>query len=193
MVMRILPLILLIITGCTPDLQPQAFLSPITKPSVIYLPSVGDVGSKLGCYRTTQAAAFARLLIDDSRQQRVGIRCHPALVEAAQRRAESMATQDYFGHCDLTGVCANRVAIESGCRLPTYYPANGNNIESIGAGTGNTALMWALLSASPSHAIHLLGLHPFYREQLDLGVAFVEVPGSRYRYYWVALVAICGE
>jgi uncharacterized protein YkwD len=143
------------------------------------------------CLQSPQAAEFTKMLTGDSRQQRKVIRCNPALVRAAQHRAESMTALGYFGHCDPNGVCANAVARAQGCRLPAHYSLFGNNIESLIGGTGDPATAWQLLSASPSHAQHLLGLSDFFREQQDIGVAFVEVEGSRYTFYWVVMVAVC--
>lgn len=118
--------------------------------------------------------------------------CDPSLVEAAQRRAESMANRGYFGHCDPDGVCANDVVRASGCALPAHYPARANSVESLIAGTDNVPFAWQILSSSPAHAAHLLGTLDFFRQQDRIGVAFVEAVGSRYRFYVVVLVARCG-
>lgn len=206
--MRSIPLSLLFLAlvACTtlprPPIGQSSPFSPLPQPHVVYLPSVAKVlptatptpkptATPIPCYRTSQAAQFAALLTHDPRQQRQRIFCHPALVEAAQRRAESMAQRGYFGHCDPDGVCPNAVARASGCALPAHYPANGNSIESLIAGTSDMAFAWQLLSASPAHAAHLLGTLGFYREQLHMGVAFVDVAGSQYRYYVVVLIGVC--
>ena len=177
------------VTGCAPAHAPQ----PPSPLHYAYMPVVkmAPTPTPQPCLQSPQAREFARLLIGDSRQQRTTIRCNPALVRAAQHRAESMATLGYFGHCDPNGVCPNPVARAAGCRLPSYYSLNGNNVESILAGASDPALVWKLLSASPSHAVHLLGTSDFFREQQDIGVAFVDVPGSRYTYYWVVMIAVC--
>jgi hypothetical protein len=182
-------LVALLIAGCSPAHIPQ----PVSPLHYAYFPVAiaAPTPTAPACYRSGPAVAFAQLLTADARQQRAGLRCHPALVAAAQQRAESMATRRYFGHCDPDGICPNPVARAAGCRLPAAYAINGNNIESILAGTPDPALTWQLLSASPGHARHLLGTEQFFRAQHDIGVAFVAAPGSEYSFYWVVLIAIC--
>lgn len=198
-------LIATILAGCSPSANYA--LSPLAVPPPtysIYLPSTFGkaiptmiprptaTATPSPCYLTPQAATFARLLAEDSRQERPSLRCHPALVRAAQVRAESMAKWGYFNHCDPNGVCPNPVARAQGCRLPADYSLNGNNIESILAGTADPDLTWRLLSASPKHAPHLLGQGDFFGVQRDIGVAFVDAPGSKYSFYWVVLIGVCG-
>jgi hypothetical protein len=190
--LRLLLILAALLAGCSPAHIPQ----PVSPLHYAYMPLVRlaqptPTPTAPACYRSGPAVDFAQLLATDARQQRTTVRCHPALVEAAQHRAESMARRRYFGHCDPSGICPNPVARAAGCRLPAAYTLNGNNIESILAGTPDPALTWQLLSASPAHARHLLGLDAFFREQGDIGVAFVAVPGSEYSYYWVILIAIC--
>lgn len=199
--MRLLfPLVLVIVLiGCVGEgvsetLQPPSPLSqsvsPIKNPLPmrIYLPVVAWPG----CYRSPQAVEFARLLTGDSRQQRPVMRCNKALVDAAQRRVESLANERYFGHCDPRGICANEYARAAGCVLPDDY-GDGNNIESIAGGSGDAGFVFLVLAQSPSHADHLFGQRDFFRKQDDVGVAYIEVEGSQYRFYWAILIAPCGQ
>jgi uncharacterized protein YkwD len=187
--LRLLLILAALLAGCSPAHIPQ----PVSPLHYAYVPLAitAPTATAPACYRSAPAVAFAQMLATDARQQRTVVRCHPALVAAAQQRAESMAALRYFGHCDPNGVCPNPVARAAGCRLPAAYTINGNNIESILAGTPDPALTWQLLSASPGHARHLLGLDAFFREQHDIGVAFVAAPGSEYSFYWVILIAVC--
>ncbi|MEZ4611982.1 MAG: hypothetical protein R2838_17355 [Caldilineaceae bacterium] len=79
--------------------------------------------------------------------------------------------------------------------LPSFYSMerDGNNIESIAGGFASAQDAWTGLLGSPAHRRHLLGEVDFYREQIDLGIGFVEDPDSDYRYYWVILTARTGE
>ena len=154
-------------------------------------PTTTPTATPVPCPATSQAAIFENRLRTDVLQQRRALQCNPALVRAALFRAQSMAEGGYFAHCDPRGICANRIAIEAGCQLPGDYPPNGNNIESILAGTNDPNFAYNILIASPSHKTHLLGVADFFRKQDQVGIAFLDAPGSKYRYYWVVLIARC--
>lgn len=145
----------------------------------------------LNCQSSMESANIAGALTTDSRQEHPLLRCNEALTRAAVNRARSLAAENYFAHCDLTGKCANQYAREAGCVLPDYYAANGNNIESLVAGPADWSIAYFFLSNSPSHADHLFGRNPFFREQLDYGIASIHQPGSLYGHYYVYLIAIC--
>jgi len=130
---------------------------------------------------------FGHLLTTDPRQRRTNLLWSRCLTAAAKVRVESLAALQYWGHCDPTGKCANTVAREAGCRLPTYY-GQGNNIESLVAGTPSPQIAFTALAESPAHAPHLFGLNPFFREQTHFGIAFLDAPGSVYHYYWSILI-----
>ncbi|HSG61599.1 MAG TPA: hypothetical protein VLA24_09215 [Pseudomonadales bacterium] len=188
----------LLITGCAPASQPFSPLPPPMPSDIIvrhiYIPllffpvAATPVPS---CYATTHAREFVRLMISDSRQERTVLVCSPALIRAAQLRGESLARLGYWSHCDPSGVCPNAVARSAGCTLPIEYAINGNNIESLIAGTSDVVVAWRVLSGSPKHADHLLGQNGFFRAQDSVGVAYVDDPGSKYSFYWVILIAKC--
>ena len=172
-----------------------AFISPLSQNNTIpptretYLPAI----LALSCQSSMEGANIAGALTTDSRQEHPvgGLRCNPALTRAAENRAKSLADGNYFAHCDLEGKCANRYAREAGCRLPDYYSENGNNIESLVAGPADWSIAYFFLSNSPAHGDHLFGRLPFFREQLDYGIASIHQPGSLYGHYYVYLIAIC--
>lgn len=141
------------------------------------------------CFHDERALAFYRLLIDDPRQQRPVLDCHPALVAAAGWRAWGLAHGDPWAHCDADGVCANEYARQAGCRLPWNYASKGNNIESLVAGSPDVAVMFAALAASPAHADHLFGRNDFFRAQQHVGIAVAE--GGELGWYWVVLIGEC--
>lgn len=134
-------------------------------------------------------ADFLRLLTGDARQERPTLECCPALEIAAQRRADGLAHGDPWAHVDAHGITPNEYARQAGCRLPAHYAVKGNNIESLGAGTADAAVMFAALIASPRHGDHLLGRTDFYRVQRHVGVALAE--GGEYGWYWVILLGTC--
>lgn len=178
------------LTACTmPSAQPVSPLAQPTSPLVIRRVFLPLVANKIQCLTLTQVIRFSELMAADGRQQRTAMRCHPALVRAAQSRADEMARTSHFAHCDLKGVCANEYARAAGCRLPAHYVANGNNIESIAAGSFSADAIFAALARSPSHAPHLFGEGDFFRAQEDLGIA-VGI-GGRYGWWWVILIGTC--
>lgn len=192
----------------SPLAAPSAFLSPVSKPARIYLPIIASNPATAPtptrpkptatppplpprvCGMTPAAAEFVRLLVEDSRQQRLVLRCHPALVLAAERRAQSMATNDYFGHVDPAGVWPNAYVREAGCSLPWYYSLT-NNSESITAGSPSPQSSKEALARSAGHRIHLFGEDSFFREQDFIGIAMAYNPNSRYKWYWSVIIARC--
>lgn len=181
---RVILALALLLVGCAaPAAQP---LSPLVAGNHrLYLPIFT---SEAGCLTVAATMHFARRLTTDERQQRPLLRCHPALVQAAQSRADGMVRSGHFAHCDLQGVCANSYARAAGCRLPAEY-GDGNNIESIAAGSFSADAIFDALARSPSHAAHLFGQNDFFRRQGDMGIA-VGI-GGRYGWWWVVMIGIC--
>lgn len=168
----------------------RAFDSPLLKqPYSAYLPVV--VWQE--CLTSYEAGQFYELLSADTRQRRVKLVCHPALVRSARLRAESLAQFGYWAHCDPFKVCPNMVARNAGCKLPSSYSWNGNQIESLGAGTRVMWIIFQALANSEKHADHLFGRNNFFREQYHYGIAVVTVPGSRYETYTVVHIGICED
>lgn len=163
---------------------------------VIYLPIAGNPSPlatpdpAASCFHNPKALAFYRLLVSDGRQQRPRIDCYPVLVRAAERRAASLIASGLWSHCDPNGVCSNSVARALGCVLPPDYAANGNNIESLVAGSPDAELMFTALANSPSHSDHLFG-RGWFQQQRHVGIAVGE--GGKYGWYWVVLIGTCLE
>ena len=139
------------------------------------------------------ALAFYRLLVTDPRQCRTRLDPCPALTAAAQHRAAMLATMPDLAHIEPDGVTTvNEVARRFGCGLPAHYAARGNGIESLVAGTSDAQAAFEALARSLKHAAHLFGESDFYREQTQIGIALVEAPSSRWRWYWSILIGQCG-
>lgn len=187
------------IIACAPTAAPQAMSAAR---GAIYLPIAGAGQSPLPtlaptpdpdatCFHNPKALAFYRLLVGDRRQQRPRLGCHPALVEAAEWRADGLATGDPWSHTDADGVTPNEYARQAGCKLPAGYAVKGNAIESLTAGTGAVEVAyWSLTNdQAPDHRRHLLGESDFFRRQPDVGIAYAE--GGVLGYYWVIMIATC--
>lgn len=153
---------------------------------LIYLPLVHNDG----CHQSAYAWEVMRLISADQAQARPVLRCNPELTTAATWRADSLANEDYFAHCDPAGLCANDYARLAGCKLGPQY-SKGNEIESLVAGPDNPQEAYQLLMNSPPHREHLTGAGAFFGAQTDIGVATVYKPGTRYGWYTVVLIGNC--
>ncbi len=177
------------LTGCIRQAPPQA-VSPLRSPAArdVYLPIIGAVNAgDATCFSNPMAAQFYQILRDDTRQQRPAMHCNQQLTQAAEMRVARIAGQAVPTHCDSLGRCPNDYAITAGCAL--VYAAGRNDIESLVGGVGLPHEAVAALLRSERHADHLLGRKPFYAAQDEIGVAYLEAPGSTFRYYYVFLSA----
>lgn len=194
-------LLAILLAGCAQSYQAAPAAAIPEARGAIFLPIVG-VPSPLPtptatpdpdatCFHNPKALAFYRLLVGDRRQQRPRLGCHPALVKAAEWRADGLATGDPWSHTDADGVTPNEYARQAGCKLPAGYAVKGNGIESLTAGTGVVEVAyWSLTNdQAPDHRRHLLGEIDFFRRQPDVGIAYAE--GGALGWYWVILIAEC--
>ncbi len=100
-----------------------------------------------------------------------------------------MAKRHYFGHTNPDGHGANYLVRQAGYTLPSFYPSDGNNIESIAAGQTSPSAAWSSWMGSSGHKQHLLGELDFYAAQTSYGVGYYYDPGSQYVHYWVVITA----
>jgi len=192
----------LTITACIAPTPQNAFESPLYNRRLYLpiiaqqrpLPVVAATATPTPCFRSQAAEQFYRLLVADARQQRKSLVCDPRLVAAAEARAMAQRG-DVLAHCDERGQCANVYAKVYGCRLPSEqegYAINGNQIESLVAGTPNALAAFESLARSEGHSNHLFGKIDIFRAQDRVGIAMVELPGYRWRWVWSILIARCG-
>lgn len=163
---------------------------PLTGSALPTPTAISALDPNASCFHNDKASEFYRMLTTDERQQRREMHCHPALVQAAYWRAESLALLSYWSHCEPGGLCANLVARKAGCQLPSDYNDH-NQIESLVAGSPDMAVMFPILAASVDHARHLFGQNDFFRQQPDVGIAVLDAPGSLYGVYVVVMIAKC--
>ena len=122
-------------------------------------------------------------------QHRAFLAIDPILSQVARERAIDMAKRKYFDHINPDGHGANYLVRKAGYVLPSSFPADGNNLESIAAGQPDAATAWSDWMGSPDHKRHLLAEIAFFAAQTSYGVGYYEDPGSPYRYYWVVITA----
>lgn len=155
-----------------------------------FIPGVQASGN---CVLNAQESAILNAMRSDSRQMRPQLVCSPALRQAAYFHAQDMINRAYFGHVTPppNSIGPNQMARNAGYILPTFYGTSvtANYIESIAAGYATPAAVWSGWMASSDHQDHLLGLSPFYAEQIDFGIAYIYGPSSTYGHYWVVITA----
>lgn len=180
----------------SPVLAGAAVAAPVPR-GTVYLPLIGGtpptptpVPTATPCNLSSGAAAFFWMLQLDPRQQRPHIECDARLVRAAENRAAAQFG-DGLSHCDILGICANVYVRAAGCVLPAHYAVNGNNVEELAGGTSDPVSVFNALARSPSHKVHLFGENDFFRRQTRVGIALVELPNLRWRYYWAIIITEC--
>ncbi len=116
---------------------------------------------------------------------------HLFLDQAAQQKANDMARLGYFSHTSPSGVSANENVRRTGYKLPDWYPANGNNVESLYIGSDCPEDAAAAWLASDHHRPHVYGETDFFRNQNCIGVGYAPFPKEEHRGYWVFISAPC--
>jgi len=153
----------------------------------VFLPIVGGPPPVVAVNPVT---AFYRLLTADQRQQRGRLEVCACLEKAATWKVQDIAEHGYWSHRASTGEMPNFTARRFGCNLPTEY-GDGNQIESLVAGSGDATTMFNSLANSPRHRTHLFGENSFFKHQSKMGIAVFEKLNTAYQWYWVILIAIC--
>ncbi len=159
--------------------------------TTLFLPVVVREEPISGCAPNPQEVQIAQLMINHPEQQRPSLTCHPILAQVARERAQDMADRHYFSHVNPDGYGPNYLVEQAGYDLPSYYSSapDANNIESIAGGYPTADAAWQGWMNSPAHRTHLLGLDPFWAEQIDYGIGYVYEPDSDYGHYWVVITA----
>jgi len=143
------------------------------------------------CAPNAQEQQIALYMIEHPDQKRLSLTCHPILARVARERAEDMARRGYFSHVNPDGFGPNYLVRQAGYVLPSFYSTapDANNIESIAAGYPTAEAVWQSWMSSYAHARHLLGLDPFYAEQIEYGIGYTYDPASPFGHYWVVITA----
>jgi len=135
------------------------------------------------CGNNEQALLLAEMIINDPEQERPVIRCNKLLTKVAEEKAKLMIEHGLVMH-NLGGSPNERLRAAN-YLLPDYYGgALGNQVEAIAGGYSDADDVWEAFKNSYSHRQHLLGEHDFYREQDEMGVAFIKKWQSPHVEYW---------
>lgn len=136
----------------------------------------------------TEAQQLAAYIITDQNQTRSRLRCNPILSAVAADKAREMAEKRLVSHFGKGG--PNRRLRSAGYVLPRDYPRSfANQVESVAGGVENPEKVWSAFKKSTGHRTHLLGQHPFYNQQDEIGVGFYYDEDSPHQYYWVVYIA----
>jgi uncharacterized protein YkwD len=143
------------------------------------------------CRLNANESVVADLMAADPDQGRPQLRCHPILAQVARARAVDMGRRDYFSHTTPEGYGPNYLVRQAGFALPEWYntATGANNIESIAAGYISSQEVWNAWTKSSQHRTHILAQEEFWAEQVEYGIGYAFVEGSRYGHYWVVLTA----
>lgn len=162
---------------------PQA---PQGSATTLYMPFV-----QRGCQPGAEERALAQRIAAHPEQQRPSFVCHPILEQVARAHAQYMAASGQLSHLDASGTGPNARVRQAGYPLPSWYslePA-ANNIQSIAGGYPTAEAVFNAWLASSGHRPHVLGLDPFWAEQVEYGIGFAANPASPHGQYWVLLTA----
>jgi uncharacterized protein YkwD len=132
---------------------------------------------------------IAGRIADAPGQRRAFLTYDPILSRVARERAMDMAQRGYFDHINPDGHGANYLVRQAGYVLPSSYPADGNNLESIAAGYPTATAAWSGWMDSPDHKRHLLGEIDFFAAQTSYGIGYYQDSASPYHTYWVVITA----
>lgn len=173
----------------------SVYADPTRGAHTVFLPLVSKTevvqASEPVCQLNEQEQRIAELMLSHPEQAHPALTCNPTLAAVARARAEDMGNRAYFGHVNPDGQGPNYLVRQAGYPLPAEYnqDANGNNIESIGAGANNADGMWNAWMVSSKHLTHILGKNEFFVQQSEYGIGYAQVPGSPYQYYWVVIIS----
>lgn len=137
---------------------------------------------------------LATIMKQDERQKRSSLNYNSILARVARQKAYDMARRGYFDHVDPDGIGANYLVTQAGYTLPDFYSKekSANNIELIAAGSRRNTpeSVWEFwLEPDTEHYISLLGLTKFEVEKTDYGIGHAYVADSKYKHYWVIIIA----
>ena len=90
-----------------------------------------------------QELDIANRMKSASGQRRAFLTFDPILSQVARERAADMARRGYFDHTNPDGHGVNYLVRRAGYILPSSYPSDGNNLESIAAGGSTASVTWS--------------------------------------------------
>jgi uncharacterized protein YkwD len=123
-------------------------------------------------------------------QKRPLLTANPILSRVARARAADMGRRNYYSAVTPEGTGPNYAVTQAGYVLPTFYDKarDANNIEVyVAAATPEAA--WKAWMKSPIIRAKIFGLTKSEARQREYGIGHAYIPNSKYKHYWVLLMA----
>lgn len=150
------------------------------------LNSVPSTGTN--CGNNQQAQQLAQLIKSSKNQQRQLLTCNKKLNEIAAIKANLIQQNQDVWH-NAGHMTPNQLLRYHGFNLPQTYPIFGNQVEAIAGGLATHDLIFEGFLNSPTHRPLLLGEKDFFKQQDQLGVAYVKDLSTEHKHYWVVIIA----
>ncbi|KAA3647434.1 MAG: CAP domain-containing protein [Proteobacteria bacterium] len=140
------------------------------------------------CGNNNQAQQLAYLIKHHQNQQRTQLDCHAKLTDIGHYKAKLLSGHEVIMH-NIGHLTPNQLLRKKGYKLSDGYPHLGNQVEAIAAGNKTASETFNQLLNSARHRNLILGSSDFYREQNQIGVAYLQQKVSPYEHYWVIYLA----
>ncbi len=138
------------------------------------------------CGNNDNSRQMAEYIMQHKNQTRPELRCSKKLNQIAIIKAKLLASEKDIAHT-AGHMTPNHLLRKNGYDLSKRYPIFGNQVEAIAGGEKSVTQAFADFLDSEPHRILLLGEHPYFNEQNDLGVAYYYNQSTPYEHYWVVL------
>lgn len=140
------------------------------------------------CGNDPLARQLAQLIQTHPQQQRQALQCSPKLSAIAAIKAGHIhANEDIWHHAGR--MAPNQLLRHHGFLLPPTYPMFGNQVEALAGGEEAVQQVLTDFLNSKPHRMLLLGEDAFFREQDQIGVAYLNDPATDHQHYWVVIIA----
>ncbi|WP_154223019.1 CAP domain-containing protein [Marinicella rhabdoformis] len=146
----------------------------------------GQSAADNSCGNNPASQELAHAIIEHNKQQRPQLQCNQKLSKIALIKAHLLAKELDISH-NAGHTTPNHLLRKNGYDLSKRYPVLGNQVEAIAGGEPDTEVAFQDFLNSEPHRILLLGEHPYFTEQNDIGVAYLYNKNTPYEHYWVVL------
>ncbi len=140
------------------------------------------------CGNNEQAQRLVALIKQHQQQQRQQLHCHPLLNEIARIKAGLLIENQDIWH-NAGHLTPNQLLRHHGFKLPRHYPVFGNQVEALAGGKNSAADTFDSFLNSEPHKKLLLGEDDLFRQQDQIGVAYVKDLSTDHQHHWVVIIA----
>ncbi len=140
------------------------------------------------CGNHKQAEQLIKLIQAHQGQQRQQLHCNNQLNEIAQIKANYIIRNQNIWH-DAGNLTPNQLLRHNGFKLPQGYALFGNQVEALAGGINSATEVFTDFLGSEPHRKLLLGEEDLFRQQDQIGVAYIKDLSTDHQHYWVVLIA----